>query len=143
MTINQLSVFVENKPGKIAAITRLIADAKLDLRALSVADTADFGILRMIVDDTEKALAALKAAGYVVSATEIVAVRLPDVPGALARLLGMLAENAVNIEYMYAFFTHTRDYSYMALRVTDVRLALGVLEEIGYPTVSSAELGLK
>lgn len=140
MTINQLSVFVENKPGKIAGITRLLADAGVDLRALSIGDTRDFGILRIIVNDNEKAMSTLKAAGHVVSLNRLVAVRVEDKPGALASLLRLLADNSIDLEYMYAFFTHDRDHSYMALRVADAERTLAVLEQGGYPTLSPQDL---
>ena len=142
MTINQLSIFVENKPGKIAKITDHIAKAGIDIRALSVADTQDFGILRLIVNDTKKAVAALKEKNYIVSSTEIVAVCLPDQPGSLANLLGTLKENDINLEYMYAFFTRKRDHAYMALRVSDIEKTTKVLVENGYPAVSAEELDL-
>jgi len=143
MTIRQLSIFVENKPGKIAAVTKLLADAGIDLRALSVADTQDFGVLRLIADDTEKAIALLKEAGYVVSGTEIAAVRVPDLPGALSALLEAMNGDGVNLEYMYPIFTKERDYCYMALRVEDVAAAVKRLQEHGYQMAAPEDLGLK
>lgn len=140
MTIQQLSIFVENRPGKIAAITRIIAEAGIDIRALSVADTQDFGILRLIVNDTPRAVETLRHCGYIVSATEMAAVCLPDEPGSLAKMLGLLAENNVDLEYMYAFFTHKRDCTYMALRAEDTAGLLAILDKGGYPPVAKEDI---
>jgi len=142
MTIRQLSVFVENKPGKISSVVKLISDAGLDIRALSVADTQDFGVLRLIVNDTKKAIDILRNEGFVVSGTEILAVRVADTPGGLANLLETIEKCAINLEYMYAIFTKERDYCYMALRVEDVKKAADLLDTHGYKTASAEDLAI-
>ena len=103
MKIHQLSLFLENQPGQLIAPCRLLAGAGIDIRTLTLADTAEFGILRMIVSDWQRAAAILKDAGYVTNVTEVVAVEVPDRPGGLAQLLDVFESSEVNIEYMYAF----------------------------------------
>src|SRR6266581_5489302 len=99
MKVEQISVFIENKSGRLAEIARLLGEAGINIRALSLADTTDFGILRLIVNDAEKAKAVLKERGFTVSKTEVVAVEIPDRPGGLADLLQVLDEGGINVEY--------------------------------------------
>ena len=99
MTVKQISVFVENKPGKLTEFTKLLEKNHIDMRALSVAETEDFGILRIIVDDVYDTIRVLKDANYVCSVTDILAVELPDQPGSLAKVLSVLSENDINVEY--------------------------------------------
>lgn len=99
----QISVFLENKAGRLASVTRTLGDADINIRALSIADTSDFGILRVIVNDPDKAYQVLKEAGFTVSETEVVAVQVPDSPGGLATVLEQMSEDNLNIEYLYAF----------------------------------------
>ncbi|MEA4816717.1 MAG: hypothetical protein VB120_07665 [Lachnospiraceae bacterium] len=139
MTITQLSVFVENKPGKLANIIKLLANANVDIRALSIADTSDFGILRIIVDDTEKALAAIKAGGLLVSKTDVLAAKVSDKPGGLSSLLTMLHQKGVDIEYMYSFIAHDKGNAYMVLRVEDTARVEAFLAENGYETVAEKD----
>ena len=103
MKVDQLAVFLENKSGRLAAITKTLSDNNINIRALSVADTADFGILRLIVDDTEKATRVLKDEGFTVGKAVVIAVEVADRPGGLAKVLGVLHEAGLNVEYMYAF----------------------------------------
>ena len=103
MAITQLSVFVENKAGRLAAIVDLLGKNNVNMRALSIADTADFGILRLIVDDSERAISLLSDAGIMVKRTHVIAVAIDDVPGGLSKILTTLSNNGVVIEYMYAF----------------------------------------
>lgn len=103
MSIKQISVFVENKPGALYALTAVLAQGQIDMRALSLAETKDFGIVRLIVNDLYKATTLLKDAGYVHSLTPVVGVAIPDVPGGLNRVLQVLTDAKVNVEYMYAF----------------------------------------
>ena len=138
MNIQQISVFVENRTGGLAEITKLLADKGVDLRAMSIADTTDYGILRLIVDKPEAALSALQENGCLVSVTPVLAVRLPDVPGGLAKLLGLLSENGVDLEYLYAFVTRSVDHAYVVLRVKDNEGTEKILLEGGI-TVASAE----
>ena len=140
MSIKQVSVFVENKKGKLVEIMQLLAGAGVDIRALSMADTADYGILRMIVNDTDKALAALGTAGCVVSVTEVLGVAVSDVPGSFAAAVQALADNGVNLEYVYAFITPQPGYAYVVMRVTDNDAATGILQANGIRVVDDEEL---
>ena len=140
MAINQLSVFVENKKGTILNITKAIADAGVDFRALSVADTQDFGILRLIVSDTEKAKAALHEENCVVSATQVIAVSVSDVPGGLHQVLTYLADEDINVEYVYAFITVSGKHAYVVLRVEDNDKASEVLSDKGITLVTEEDI---
>ncbi len=139
----QLSVFIQNKPGKIASVTGMLAQAGIDLRALSIADTTDFGVLRMLVSDIGKAKTVLTNQNCVVSATDVTVVAVPDAPGGLATLLTLLDTAQVDIEYMYSLIGCVADKAYMVFRVSDEKALHKVLNENGLATVSSAELGLR
>ncbi len=138
MNVQQISVFVENRAGGLAEITKLLAENGVDLRAMSIADTTDYGILRLIVDKPDTALAVLQDSGCLVSVTPVLAVMLPDVPGGLAKILGLLSENGVDLEYLYAFITRKTEHAYVVLRVKDNEATEKVLEAGGI-TVASAE----
>jgi len=129
MTIDQLTVFVENGPGRLLEITEILGKAGIDLRALSIADTAEFGIARMITSDQERAVSLLREAGFAVSTTKVLAVGLDDEPGALVRVLRILAEEKINIEYLYAFITRQRRQAYVVLRVENNASASAALEK--------------
>ena len=131
MTVDQISVFIENKSGTLAELTGIVGDAGIDLRALSLADTADFGVLRLIVDDSGKALELLRAAGFMVSMTQVLAVPITDAPGGLAKVLRVLADKKINVEYAYAFITRRQGKAYVILRVEDNELACGILTRKG------------
>ena len=131
MTISQLSIFAENKPGTIYEITRTIADAGVDIRALSVADTQDFGILRLIVSDIEKSRQALNEDNCVVSVTQVIGVAVPDKPGGLADVLKILKDADINVEYVYAFITISGKNACVVLRVGDNEKAVEILKEAG------------
>jgi hypothetical protein len=132
MFIKQLSVFVENKSGRLAEITSIIAKANIDIRALSVADTTDFGILRLVVDKPDEAERTLREAGLTVTLTEVLAVGIPDKPGGFASAMKVLAEENIGIEYMYAFVARATDRAYMIMRVQDNKQACAVLEKNGF-----------
>ncbi|MBQ4321964.1 MAG: ACT domain-containing protein [Oscillospiraceae bacterium] len=138
MNVQQISVFVENRAGGLAEITKLLAENGVDLRAMSIADTTDYGILRLIVDKPDTALTVLQDSGCLVSVTPVLAVMLPDVPGGLAKILGLLSENGVDLEYLYAFITRKTEHAYVVLRVKDNEATEKVLEAGGI-TVASAE----
>ena len=140
MTIDQISVFVENKAGRLAEITKIIGDAGLDLRAMCIADTADFGILRIIVNDPARALKVLKSADCVVSVTQVLAVKMTDKPGSLAEVLGVLAKAEISVEYLYAFISRKANDAYVILRVEDLRRAIAVMAESGINTVGPEEI---
>jgi hypothetical protein len=124
MKIVQLSVFLENKEGRLADIIGALADAKINIRTLSLADTKDFGVLRMIVDTPEKAIEVLKKKGAAVKTTEIIAVEVEDSPGGLYRVLKVFKEAGINIEYMYAFVEKNNDNAVMIFRVDDPDAAI-------------------
>jgi hypothetical protein len=131
MRVEQISVFLENKAGRLAEVTRVLAEAGSNIRALSLADTSDFGILRLIVDDNEKAKKALKEGGFTVGKTDVVAVEVEDRPGGLNRILNILSTNSVNVEYMYAFVQHSGKEAVIIFRFDDIDTAIRVLQENG------------
>jgi hypothetical protein len=141
MAIKQLSIFVENREGTLVNVTDAIAAAGVDIRAMSVADTKDFGIFRLIVTDYDKAKASLEEAGCFVSITEVVGVAVDDQPGALAKVVKVLAENKINIEYMYAFITVSKQYAYVVLRVEDNAAAEQILLDNGVKLISETDIG--
>lgn len=131
MFIKQLSIFVENRPGRLSSITKMLVENEVDIRALSIADTRDFGILRLIVNKPDAALSALKAAEYSVALTSVIAVGITDKPGGLSRAMEILYENNISVEYMYAFLSKCDDTAYVILRVGDNDKAVIALEENG------------
>lgn len=141
--ILQLSVFLQNKSGKIAAITQALWQANVDIRALTIADTTDFGILRMLVSDVDQAKEALRRMNCVVSTNEVVVLAVPDVTGGLSELLTLLARENVDIEYMYSLVVRGSSDAYMVLRVCDETRLLQVLERSGVRTVSPETLQIK
>ena len=143
MNIHQITVFLENRTGQLAEITRLLADAHVDIRALSIAETADYGLARMIVDDSHKASAILLEHGDILSMTPVWAVEVPDRPGGLAEVLGFLADNNVDVEYMYSLFTHKEGNAYMVMRISDEPRFLSTLGDRKIRIVGMEELGLK
>ena len=143
MSVYQISVFLENRAGQLAEITRDLADHNVDLRALSIAETADYGILRLIVDDTAQASAVLQDHEYVYSMTPVIVVGVDDAVGGLAPVLGILAEAQIDVEYMYSLFTHQEGKAYMVFRTSDEKKFVEQLAANGISTVDKAELGLK
>ena len=143
MHIHQISVFLENRTGQLAEITRLLAQANVDIRAISIAETADYGLARMIVDDSHKASQILLEHGDILSMTPVWAVEVPDRPAGLSELLEVLAEAHVDVEYMYSLFTHKDGHAYMVLRVTNESKFLDVLGEKRIKIMSKEDLGLK
>ncbi len=129
MIIDQISVFVENKAGRLAEITSVLKDNRIDIRALSIADTNDFGILRLIVNQPDKAVLALKSAGYTVSLTNVIAVGVEDRPGGLGDALKPLYDNGISVEYMYAFITPEDGTAFVILRVQDNEKAIEILRQ--------------
>jgi len=128
MKVKQISVFLENKSGRLEEVTRLLAENEVDLRALSLADTRDFGVLRMIVNDHQKAHDLLKNAGFTVQFTDVVAAEVPDRPGGLADILKVLDEKSISVEYMYAFVERKEGKAIMIFRFEDVDSAVATLE---------------
>ena len=140
MFIKQISIFVENKPGKLSAITKLLKENNIDIRALSIADTKDFGILRIIVNKPELACEVLKDAECTVSATNVIGVGIPDVPGGLADVMDCLYAANISVEYMYAFITKSDDSAYVILRVENNDKALEALQEKNYTILTGKEI---
>ena len=142
MSMKQISVFVENKPGALYALTAVLAQGQIDMRALSLAETKDFGIVRLIVNDLYKTTTLLKDAGYVHSLTPVVGVAIPDVPGGLNRVLQVLTDAKVNVEYMYAFLGGKDvDHAYMIFRVADEKAAEAALAARGIQTLDQERVG--
>jgi hypothetical protein len=141
--VKQLSIFVQNRSGKLAAATSVLRDSGVDIRALTIADTPDFGILRILVDDAAKAEQVLADHNFIVQATDVVVVAVPDEKGGLAALLEPMAESGVNIEYMYSLISRSAADAYMVFRVTDNAAFLAMLAEKGLKHVGPAALGLK
>jgi len=136
LKIKQLSVFLENKSGRLAAVTRELARHDINIRALSIADTSDFGILRLIVNDPEKAYRVLKNAGFTVSLTQVLGVEMPDRPGGLSRVLDILEEEGINIEYLYAFIGRGGEEALVIFRVEDLDRAIEVLQSRQIPLLT-------
>jgi len=131
MILEQVSVFVENKPGALSEITTSLADAGIDLKAFTVADKSEFGVLRFLADYPKKAFALLKSNGWVASITPVVAVRMTDKSGSLAKVLKMFADENVQVEYLYAFVAQEEGRAYVVLRVKDPEGAMKLLEASG------------
>ena len=140
MALNQLTVFVANEQGALVSITNALAESNIDIRALSIADTKDFGILRLIVDGNDAALKALTEKGYLVKTTPVVGVKIGDAPGKLAKALDVIDEAGINIEYLYAFLTRTEKHAYVVIRVADNDLAEKVLESNGFHLINDDEV---
>lgn len=140
MYIDQISVFVENKMGRLSEITQVLAKEKIDIRALSIADTSDFGILRLIVDQPEVCCSLLKKAGLTTKITKVLAAHLSDEPGALHRILTLLEDKGINIEYVYAFLSRTPEGAFVILRVADIETAGNILIEGGITMMKHNDL---
>lgn len=140
MFIKQLSIFVENKPGRLAEITSVLEKNNIDIRALSIADTKDFGILRLIVNNPDVAESALKEAGYTVSLTQVIAIGISDKPGGLAKTMSVLYSNHISVEYMYAFLSKSDDTAFVILRVENNEKAIEVLQNNGLQILESSSI---
>ena len=142
MNIQQITVFLENRIGQLSEITQLLAKENIDIRAISIAETADYGLVRMIVNDSQKASSILLEHGDILSMTPVWAVEVPDRPAGLAELLTVLTEENIAVEYMYSLFTHKNDFAYMVMRVNDDAKLLKVLSHNQIKTINTQELGL-
>ena len=129
MKVEQISIFLENKYGRLAEVTEVLAKGGINIRALSLADTADFGILRLIVNDTEKAKQVLKDNSFTVGKTEVIAIVVPDRPGGLAGILNSLKGEGINVEYMYAFVQKSGEDAIIIFRFDDIEKAITVLQK--------------
>lgn len=140
MKVEQISIFIENKSGRLAEVCGILGEAGVNIRALSLADTSDFGILRLIVKDSEKALKVLKEHNFTVSKTEVIGVEVPDSPGGLSTILQILDKNNVNVEYMYAFVERSGDNAVIIFRFDDVDEAIAALSNNGIKILKSEQI---
>ena len=141
--VHQISVFLENRAGQLAEITGVLAENGIDLRAISIAETADYGILRMIVDNAEKATSILLQHGYILSLTPVLVIAVSDQPGGLVPVLSTLAEGSIDIEYMYSLFTHVEGKAYMVFRVAEEEKFVALLGTHGITPCTGEELGIR
>lgn len=140
MKVEQISIFIENKSGRLAEITRVLGEKNVNIRALSLADTSDFGILRLLVDQTDVAFVALKESGFTVSKTQVVAVEVPDQPGGLSKILQVLDDAKINVEYMYAFAERNADNAVIIYRFDETDNAIRTLQEKGISILTCEQL---
>ena len=140
MTVEQISVFVENRSGQLGDVTRVLEKAGINIRALSLSDTTDFGVLRLMADDTEKARDALAAAGFTVGTTPVVAVDVADEPGGLGRVLSVLSEHGTNVEYLYAYTQRESTRATIIFRFDRTEEAVNVLESRGFRVLGPKDI---
>ena len=140
MSLKQLTVFVKNERGALVGITDALAAHNVNIRALSIADTEEFGILRMIVSDNDVAAAPLPEQGYLLKMTDVVGVKIGDAPGKLSKALAVLDDAKINMEYLYAFMTRTEKHAYVVLRVANNAAAEAALEEAGFHLITDADV---
>lgn len=140
MQVEQISVFLENRAGRLAEVSSILAEAGVNIRALSLADTSDFGVLRLIVDNNEKAMETLKIAGFTVGKTNVVAVEVEDRPGGLHKILDVLFKSGINVEYMYAFVQQSGNNAVMIFRFDQTGKAINVLAESDIKTIDGKTL---
>ncbi len=136
MATKQISVFLENKSGRLAEVTRILGEGDINLRAMSIADTADFGILRLIADNSDRALKILDSNNFTAKVTDVLAVEVPDKPGGLAQVMKVFSENDVNIEYLYVSLERNKDNAVIIFKVENVELGAKVLDENRFNLVS-------
>ena len=143
MTIHQISVFLENRAGQLAEITGVLAKKGIDLRAINIAETSDYGVLRLIADKPQEAATTLLEQGFILSMTPVVAVSVPDTPGGLAKVLDVLAKENIDVEYMYSVFGQVDGLAHMVFRVADTEKLIAVLKANGVEPISGANLGIR
>ena len=142
MTIPQISVFLENKAGQLADITKILSHNQINMRAINIAETADYGVLRLIVDDASKASAILLKQGFILTMTPVVGVAVPDTPGGLSEVLCVISSAGIDVEYMYSVFGQKDGQACMIFRVADTEGLIAVLEKDGIRTIAGENLGL-
>ncbi len=140
VAIKQISIFMENKPGRMARVAKALADANVNIRVLTIAEAGDFGVVRMVVDDTDRGYKVLRDEGFTVSVTEVLAVEIKDSPGGLYEIANSLGMNNINVEYAYAFVTAKAERAMLILRVDDISGATRVLSEAGIKLATKAEI---
>lgn len=142
MTIPQISVFLENKAGQLADITGILSENQVNMRAISIAETADYGVLRLIVDDASKASSILLENGFILTMTPVVGVAVSDTPGGLSKVLGVISREEIDVEYMYSVFGQKDGQACMIFRVADTEGLTDVLGKNGIGTITGENLGL-
>lgn len=140
MLIKQLSVFIENKPGRLASVIETLGKNNIDISALSLADTSEYGILRLIVNKPDLAANVLKEIGVIVKITDVLAAVMDDTPGGLSKILDVFLKSGVNVDYMYAFVGSVTNKALMVVKVTDTKAALSALEAVGISTVEAKDI---
>lgn len=140
MSVRQISVFLENKPGSLLGLTRVLAEKNIDMRAFSLAETSDFGIARIIVDNIDSTTAVLREAGFIHNITPVIGVAISNTPGGLNKALETLSAESVNVEYMYAFVGTQRESAYMIFRVADEEKAEAALRSAGIQLIDQEDL---
>ena len=140
MSIKQLTIFVENKQGTLVDITDTLAKHNVNIRALSIADTQDFGILRLIVNDNDTALKTLSNEGYLIKTTDVVGVKIDDQPGKLSAALSVMEKADINVEYLYAFMSSSAEYAYVVLRVQNNEQAEAELIKAGFEMITAEDV---
>ena len=140
MKLNQISIFLENRSGRLAEVTNILGKADINIRALSLADTSDFGILRLIVNDPDKAVAILKENHFTVNETEVLAIEVDDKPGGLSKILDILEQSELNVEYMYAFVEKETDKAILVYRFDETDKAVSVLQGKGIRILTGEEV---
>jgi hypothetical protein len=140
MKVRQISVFIENRAGRLETVARLLGEAGINIRALALADTSDFGILRLIVSQPHEAQRLLKANRFTIKLTDVIAVEVPDTPGGLARVLGLLGTQGMNVEYMYGFVEKTSDQAVLVFRFDDLARAIDILQQGGVRILKEEEV---
>lgn len=143
MSVHQISIFLENRAGQLAQVTRVLADNAIDMRALSIAETSDYGVLRLIVDDAERATHILLDNGFILSMTPVSVVAVPDQVGGLAPVLQALADGQMDVEYMYSLFTHKEGTAYMVFRIADEARFVELLKPYGITLADKSDLDIK
>lgn len=142
MTIPQISVFLENKAGQLADITGILSDNQVNMRAISIAETSDYGVLRLIVDDASKASSILLEQGFILTMTPVVGVAVSDTPGGLSKVLGIISKAGIDVEYMYSVFSQKDGQACMIFRVADADGLTVLLEKNGIGTIGGEALGI-
>ena len=142
MTIPQISVFLENKAGQLADITKILSDNQVNMRAINIAETADYGVLRLIVDDSQKASAILLEQGFILTMTPVVGVAVPDTPSGLSKVLSVISTAGIDVEYMYSVFGQKDGQACMIFRVADTDGLTAVLDQNGIGTIAGEDLGI-
>lgn len=140
MAIRQLSVFAENRPGALKEVLNLLAEKHIDIHSMVISESKDFGIIRLIVDDTDKAAQSLRSDEYIITITDVIALQIPDTPGGLTKIISTLSEKEVNLQYMYGFTTSAGEAACIVIRVDDNEHTEVLLNEIGVTLISENDL---